>query len=79
MAVSAFYNDRDRKGPDMKCNPHEPHPLPGGVADRLPFVQRLAFILPDMTEKSTFSALDFPLPCGILNTVRALRQAVMAR
>ena len=79
MAVSAFYNDRDRKGPDMECNPHEPHPLPGGVADRLPFVQRLALILPDPTEKSMFSGLDFPARYGILNTVRALRQAVMPR
>ena len=59
MAVSAFYNDRDRKGPDMKCNPHEPHPLSGGVADRLPFVQRLALILPDPTEKSTLSACPY--------------------
>ena len=26
----------------MECNSHEPHPLSGGVADRLPFVQRPA-------------------------------------
>ena len=76
MAVSAFHNDRNGEPSDMKCDPHGQHPLSGGVADRLPFVQRLALISPDPTGKSMFSGLDFPARCGILNIVRALRQAV---
>ena len=42
MAVSAFHNDRNGEPPDMQSDPHEPHPLSGSVANRLPFVQRLA-------------------------------------
>ena len=59
VAVSAFHNDRNGEPSDMKCDPHGQHPLSGGVADRLPFVQRLALILPDPTEKSTLSACPY--------------------
>ena len=41
VAVSAFYDDRHGKPSDMYRKPHRRHPLPGGVANRLPFVQRL--------------------------------------
>ncbi len=69
VAVSAFYNDRHRKGSDVQCNAHLPHPLSEVVAKTAPLVPNSVpgEIIPVFAKKHKSRSLDKRGAAGYYN------------
>ena len=67
MAVSAFLNDdRHREGSDVDRDSHKPHPLSGGVTNRLRMRGALGRKYKARDEKCQASVLDKSRGAGII-------------